>query len=301
MTVLIDIPSVPLGSSSLFVCYPLPDGTFEAISEPAYCREGFSLLVSDAQVKSATSLEYEYYYGHCWQRSPFWAGLVKNKYPVVTNGIFYYGHSIPNDSLESSWRKKLTTNLSYANARLAEAGLPPISVRLAQSRDGRAEENREVTLFLVKAPGIFATNVWTVSLITMLTRSCLVERGDYTGNPLWGMVVREPTIAKFVNSSRLVDVLVDYMLAVPPKKDARWGRRWKISYGCESLAYAGVYTIRQICDGLWYRSANGYVDFDEVKTLVNDKEEYKDGASKASGALALSLAKYIINRIQFTQ
>ena len=303
MPVSIDVASRFESSSSLFVCRPLPDGNFQAISDPAYCREGLSLMVSDAQIKGAKALENECYYGHRWlgMLAPRLGGLVTGRYPVVTNGVFTYGHAIHESILAPNWREKLSTNLAYANTRLVEAGLRPVSVSLARFQNNYAEREHEPRLFLVEAPGIFATNVWTVSLITMLTRSCLVARGGHTDGPLCSLVVREPTISKFANTTRLVDILVDYMLAIPPKKDVRWGRRWKISYGYESLAYSGMFVIRQVCDNIWYRIGTTYnVDLNEVKILINDKEEYKDGVSKASGALALSLAKYIMNRIQVT-
>ena len=90
--------------SLLFVCAPTDmEDELMAISEPAYCREGFSQLVAILRSRSHENSWGEVCYGHRLIARPsdldhLLPGL-RGKLQLILNGRFYYGQEIAGDRI----------------------------------------------------------------------------------------------------------------------------------------------------------------------------------------------------------
>ena len=201
----------PTNSTKLFALCPA-DGEDELriVSVPAYCREGFSVLVSHLANRKLSAIDDMYVYGHELRYTEDME-TVRGKLPMFRDGRFYFGMAVGgrNLSLKEGWKR-------YENLqRVMGAGIEI-------TKTNELEYNGAyTTVFVISAPAVFATNTWTMSLLTGVVREIIV-----------------PSTQEFLENltRKVVDVLFQYVQECTPKKYANLSSyQWSKSFGVHSL------------------------------------------------------------------
>jgi hypothetical protein len=195
--------SSPTNSTKLFALCPIGEGDeLKIVSVPAYCREGFSVLVSHLVHRKLNAMGWMYVYGH-EVRYVDDTETVRGKIPMFRNGRFYFGMVVGGNhtSLEAGWKR-------YENLqRVMGAG-----IEITKTNE---------TVFVISAPAVFATNTWTMSLLTGVVREIIV-----------------PSTQRFLEelTPKVMDVLFQYIQECTPKKYANLSSyQWSKSFGVHSL------------------------------------------------------------------
>jgi hypothetical protein len=186
-----------------------PDGEqLQVVSDPAYCREGFSVIVSQAAWRTHRLAVDVHKYGHRLSYVPPSLVNKKGKLDVLRDGRLYFGMLIGTrlgKSLAEGWdRYPGCENIRGAGVEITEL-------------EELADNNRKV--YVVSAPARFATNTWTTSLLTGLARSVVLGGRNELHLDL-----------------PVVDFLFEYVNEVEPSKYKNLrSYQWSSSFGVYEL------------------------------------------------------------------
>lgn len=200
----------------LFLLCP-DDGQLRVVSCPAYCREGFSVIVSQAAWLTHRLAADVQKYGHFLSYVPPSLVNKKGKLDFLRNGRLYFGMLIGTrvgKSLAKGWDRYLgCENIRGAGVEITEL-------------EELANSSRKV--YVVSAPARFATNTWTMSLLTGLARSVVLG-----GRNEWEL------------NLPVVDFLFEYVNEVEPSKYKNLrSYQWSSSFGVAALCRAAAYAAR---------------------------------------------------------
>ena len=227
----------PTNSTKLFALCPTGgEDELKIVSVPSYCREGFSVLVSHLANRKLRAVEDMYVYGH-ETRNTWDVETVRGKLPMFRDGKFYFGMVVGGkDPLLGSGCKRYE-NLQHV-----------MGAGIDITKTNELEYNGEYkTVFVISAPAVFATNTWTMSLLTGVVREIIV-----------------PSTQNFLEQlkPKVMDVLFQYVQECTPKKYANLASyQWSKSFGVHSLwqsAYRVVDHYRS------YRGYNASITLEEV-------------------------------------
>lgn len=239
----------------LFLMCP-DDGQLRVVSYPAYCREGFSVMVSHAAWRWVGQACRVKKYGHSLSSSSIATNphLVnkKRKLDFLRNGRLYFGMLIGTmvgKSLAAGWDRYLgCENIRGAGVEITEL-------------EELADNYRKV--YVVSAPARFATNTWTMSLLTGLARSVVLGGRN-----------------EFSLDLPVVDFLFEYVNEVEPSKYKNLrSYQWSSSFGVSALWRQA----REVAI-----SSRGFVG--DIDTMLGRVLYYKTVSARAE---VLSLLKYI--------
>lgn len=226
----------PPNTTKLFALCPT-DGEDELriVSVPAYCREGFSVLVSHLVHRQLRAVEDMYVYGHeSWHTEGI--ETVRGKLPMFRDGKFYFGMVVGGkDPLLGSGCKRYE-NLQHVMG----AG---IDITKTNELEFHGEYS---TVFVISAPAVFATNTWTMSLLTGVVREIIVPSTQGFSYQL---------------TPEVVEVLFQYVQECTPKKYANLASyQWSKSFGVYSL-WQGA---RRVVTPYYYYPRTGHETLEEV-------------------------------------
>ena len=226
-------------SSLLFVCAPTgKEDELMAISEPAYCREGFSQLVAMLRSRSHGKILGEVCYGHWLIARPndlTWTdGSPSNKIQLIRNGRFYYAQDISEEGA-CHW-EAVQDGLNNINALLGSMGLGDIQITSTDNSLLLGRRLGRTARYIVSVPKIFATNTWTLSLATYITRG-LLTRGEEVLDTLLGCLPSSGSYVRLgMGSVPLVEAALRYMSKVRPATYKRMtAHGWSLTFGVSSL------------------------------------------------------------------
>ncbi len=184
------------------------------VSNPAYCREGFSLVYSHLTRRKASTMRGIRVYGHQYNTPSAFSPRLdgRGRLRMIHDGRIYFGIIEPDHCSGLDWT-------GYENLpHVMGAG---IEVELVGDVYDRC-------VYVVSAPKVFATNTWTMSLLTGVVRD--IVSGDYM----------------FANlSSSWIDFLFKYVAECPPKSYKNISNySWSTTFGVvglvETARHAGV-------------------------------------------------------------
>ncbi len=202
---------LPPNSTKLFALCPIGEGDeLKIVSVPSYCREGFSVLVSHLVHRKLSAVEGMYVYGHETLDSGDME-TVRGKLPMFRDGKFHFGMVVGGRHLSLGMGWKRYENLQHVMG----AGIEIVKTAVLE----RVGEHS--TVFVVSAPAVFATNTWTMSLLTGVVREIIV-----------------PSTQNFLEqlTPKVMDVLFQYVQECTPKKYANLASYWwSKSFGVQSL------------------------------------------------------------------
>jgi hypothetical protein len=228
---------VPTNSTRLFALCPTGgEDELKIVSVLAYCREGFSVLVSHLVHRQLRAVEGMYVYGH-ETRNTGDMESVRGKLPMIRNGRFYFGMVVGGkDPLLGSGCKRYE-NLQHVMG----AG---IDITKTNELEFHGEYS---TVFVISAPAVFATNTWTMSLLTGVVRQIIAPTSQGFSYQL---------------TPKVVDALFQYIQECLPKKYAGLSSyQWSKSFGVQSL----LHSARRVVDNYQsYRRYNAYSTLEEV-------------------------------------
>ena len=186
-----------------------PDrGRLQVVSYPAYCREGFSVIVSQAAWRTHRLAADVRKYGHGLSYVPPSLVNKKGRLDVLRDGRLYFGMLIGTKvgkSLAEGWDRYLgCENILCAGVEITE---------LEELEDNYRK------VYVVSAPARFATNTWTMSLLTGLARSVVLGGRNECNLDL-----------------PVVDFLFEYVNEVEPSKYKNLrSYQWSSSFGVNAL------------------------------------------------------------------
>jgi hypothetical protein len=201
----------PTNSTKLFALCPAGDkDELKIVSVQSYCREGFAVLVSHLVHRQLRAVEGMYVYGHELRHTES-IETVRGKLPMFRDGKFYFGMVVGcKDPLLGSGCKR------YENLQRVMGSGIEIAKTNVLEYDGAYS-----TVFVISAPAVFATNTWTMSLLTGVVREIIV--------PSTQGVLEKLT-------PKVMDVLFQYVQECTPKKYANLSSyQWSKSFGVQSL------------------------------------------------------------------
>ena len=176
------------------------------VSNPKYCREGFSVVYSHLTRRKASTMRGIRVYGHKYNTPSAFSPRLdgRGRLRMIHDGRIYFGIIAPYDCSGLDW-------IGYENLpHVMGAG---IEVELVGDVDDHC-------VYVVSAPKVFATNTWTMSLLTGVVRD--IVSGDYM----------------FANlSSSWIDFLFKYVAECPPKSYKNISNySWSNTFGVVGLA-----------------------------------------------------------------
>lgn len=202
---------LPANSTKLFALCPIGEGDeLKIVSVPAYCREGFSVLVSHLANRKLSAIDDMYVYGHELRYTEDME-TVRGKLPMFRDGKFHFGMVVGgrHSSLEVGWKR-------YENLQhVMGAGIKIAKTNVLE------HVGEYSTVFVISAPAVFATNTWTMSLLTGVVREIIV-----------------PSTQNFLGqlTPKVMDVLFQYVQECTPKKYPNLASyQWSKSFGVHSL------------------------------------------------------------------
>lgn len=200
----------------LFLLCP-DDGRLRVVSYPAYCREGFSVMVSHAAGRWVVPACRVDKYGHRLSYSSIAANphLVnkKGKLDVLRDGRLYFCMLIGTGVVKSLVVKSL------ADGWGKYAGCENILCAGVEITELEELEDNYRKVYVVSAPARFATNTWTMSLLTGLARSVVLGGRNECNLDL-----------------PVVDFLFEYVNEVEPSKYKNLkSYQWSSSFGVNAL------------------------------------------------------------------
>jgi len=265
MKTIVNINTIALGyfptnSTKLFALCPIGEGDeLKIVSVPSYCREGFSVLVSHLVHRQLRAVEGMYVYGH-ETRNTGGMETVRGKLPVVRDGKFHFGMVVGgrHTSLEVGWKR-------YENLQhVMGAGIEITKTNVLKY------EGEYSTVFVISAPAVFATNTWTMSLLTGVVREIIV-----------------PSTQNFLErlTPKATDVLFQYVQECTPKKYANLSSyQWSKSFGVHSLWQSACRVVDH------YQS---YWRFNASSTLEEMVEYYSYTKTKSAVREVANFLRYL--------
>lgn len=237
---------VPINTTKLFALCPTGgEDELKIVSIPSHCREGFSVLVSHLVHGQLRRVKGMYVYGH-EAKNTEGMETVRGKLPVVRDGKFHFGLIVGDrhSSLEAGWKR-------YENLQhVMGAGIEITKTNELEY------EGAYATVFVISAPAVFATNTWTMSLLTGVVRDIIVPRAQGFLETL---------------TSKVVDVLFQYVQECTPKKYANLASyEWSKSFGVYSLWQGACRVVNH------YRSYRGYNASITLEEVVKCYSYYKN-------------------------
>lgn len=243
----------PTNSTKLFALCPTGgEDELKIVSVPSYCREGFSVLVSHLANRKLRAVEDMYVYGH-ETRNTWDVETVRGKLPMFRDGKFYFGMVVGSrlPSLGSGWERYV--NLQHVTG---------VSIEIAKT--GVLEYGGEYsTVFVISAPERFATNTWTMSLLTGVVREIIV-----------------PSTQGFLEAftPKVIDVLFQYVQEYTPKKyDNLSSYQWSKSFGVHSLWQSARRVVTSYHPVHWWFNASTtleevvkYYSYPKTKSVVRE-------------------------------
>lgn len=200
----------PTNSTKLFALCPVGEDELRVVSAPSYCREGFSVLVSHIAHRKLHAVENMYVYGHELRHTEH-VETVRGKLPMFRDGKFYFGMVVGGkDPLLGSGLERYE-NLQHV-----------MGAGIDITKTNEVEFGGEYgTVFVISAPAVFATNTWTMSLLTGVVRE---------------IIVPSPQGFSYQLTPEVVEVLFQYVQECTPKKYANLASyQWSKSFGVYSL------------------------------------------------------------------
>ena len=234
--------------SLLFVCAPTDkEDELMAISEPAYCREGFSQLVALLRSRSHENSLGEVCYGHRLIAIP--SDLTqprpgsRGKLQLILDGRFYYGQEIAGDTVSSP--SVIQYELDKINSLLGNLGLGDIQITRTSNTPILGRVLSDARRYIVSVPETFATNTWTLSVATYITRSILMAPKGLLSLMLGDLLhYTNPYSRLGISEMPLVEAALGYMSAVRPKRYSRVGAHgWSLTFGMANLFTAAGQAI----------------------------------------------------------
>lgn len=267
-------------SSLLFVCAPTDkEDELMAISEPAYCREGFSQLVAMLRSRSHGKVLWEVCYGHRLIARPTdltWTdGSPRNKIQLIRNGRFYYGHDVHEEGAHH-WRA-VQDGLNNINALLGSMGLGDIQITSTDNSLLLGRRLDRTARYIISVPKIFATNTWTLSLATYITRGLLMKVDDVLETLLGCLPSSGSYVRLGMGSVPLVEAALRYMSKVSPVPYTRvTSHGWSLTFGVSSLFLSAGRALAYMADrGVSSETGAGYAcqsgskqEHNEIHNLV---------------------------------
>ena len=258
MKTIVNIDTTALGyvqfnSTKLFALCPTGgEDELSIVSVPAYCREGFSVLVSHLVHRQLRAVEGMYVYGHETLDS---GGVetVRGKLPVVRDGKFYFGMVVGGKDplLGSGWGR-------YGNLQHVMGAGIDITKTNELEFGGKYS-----TVFVISAPAVFANNTWTMSLLTGVVREIIV-----------------PSTQNFLEqlTPKVMDVLFQYIQECTPKKYANLASyQWSKSFGVYSLWHSARRVVASYYPTHWRFNASStleevvkYYSYPKTKSAVRE-------------------------------
>ena len=258
MKTIVNIDTIASGyfltnSTKLFALCPIGEGDeLKIVSVPSYCREGFSVLVSHLVHRQLRAVEGMYVYGH-ETRNTGGMETVRGKLPVVRDGKFHFGMVVGgrHSSLEVGWKR-------YENLQhVMGAGIKIAKTNVLEYGGGCS------TVFVISAPAVFATNTWTMSLLTGVVREIIL-----------------PSTQGFLDrlTPKVVDVLFQYVQECTPKKYANLASyQWSKSFGALSLWHSARRAVTSYYPRDWESHASSvleevvrYYSYPKTKSAVRE-------------------------------
>ena len=242
--------SSPTNSTKLFALCPIGEGDeLKIVSVPSYCREGFSVLVSHLVHRKLSAVERMYVYGHETLNTGDME-TVRGKLPMFRDGRFYFGMVVggKHPSLKEGWKR-------YENLqRVMGSGIEIAKTNVLEY---------DRTVFVISAPERFATNTWTMSLLTGVVREIIV-----------------PSTQRFLEelTPKVMDVLFQYVQECTPKKYANLASyQWSKSFGVHSLLQSARRVVTSYCPRYWESHASStleevvrYYSYPKTKSAVRE-------------------------------
>ena len=243
----------PTNSTKLFALCPA-GGMDELwiVSAPSYCREGFSVLVSHLAHRGLAALDRMYVYGH-ETRNTGDMETVRGKLPMFRDGRFYFGMVVggKHPSLKEGWKR-------YENLqRVMGSGIEIAKTNVLE------DDGCYSTVFVISAPAVFATNTWTMSLLTGVVREIIV-----------------PSTQGFLENltPKVMDVLFQYVQECTPKKYANLSSyQWSKSFGVQSLWQGARRVVTSYYPTHWRFNASNtleevvkYYSYPKTKSAVHE-------------------------------
>jgi hypothetical protein len=243
----------PTNSTKLFALCPTGgEDELKIVSVPSYCREGFSVLVSHLVHRQLRAVEGMYVYGH-ETRNTDDVETVRGKLPVVRDGMFHFGMVVGgrHSSLDVGWKR-------YENLQHVMGSGIEITKTNELEYDGVYS-----TVFVISAPEVFATNTWTMSLLTGVVREIIV-----------------PSTQNFLEqlTPKVMDVLFQYVQECTPKKYANLSSyQWSKSFGVHSLWQGARRVVTSYYPTHWRFNASNtleevvkYYSYPKTKSAVRE-------------------------------
>ena len=243
----------PTNSTKLFALCPTGgEDELSVVSTPSYCREGFSVLVSHLVHRRLCAVEGMYVYGHeSWHTESI--ETVRGKLPMFRDGKFYFGMIVGGkDPLLGSGCKRYE-NLQHVMG----AG---IDITKTNELEFHGEYS---TVFVISAPAVFATNTWTMSLLTGVVREIIV-----------------PSTQNFLEKTtpKVVDALFQYIQECLPKKYPNLSSyEWSKSFGAHSLWQGARRVVTSYYPTHWRFNASStleevvkYYSYPKTKSAVRE-------------------------------
>jgi hypothetical protein len=175
---------------------------------------------------------------------------VRGKLPMFRDGKFYFGMVVggKHPSLKEGWSR-------YENLQhVMGAGIEIAKTNVLEY---------DRTVFVISAPERFATNTWTMSLLTGVAREIIV-----------------PSIQNFLEqlNPKVMDVLFQYVQECTPKKYHNLASyQWSKSFGVHSLLQSARRVVTSYCPRDWESHASStleevvrYYSYPKTKSAVRE-------------------------------
>lgn len=248
---------LPTNSTKLFALCPTGgEEELKIVSVPAYCREGFSVLVSHLVHRKLRAVEGMYVYGH-EPRNTGGMETVRGKLPMFRDGRFCFGMAVGgrNLSLKEGWKR-------YENLQhVMGAGIEIVKTNELEYDGGYN------TVFVISAPAVFATNTWTMSLLTGVVREIIV-----------------PSTQGFLETTtpKVVSAIFQYIQECAPKKYANLSSyKWSKSFGVHSLWQGARRVVTSYYPTHWRFNASStleevvkYYSYPKTKSAVREIADF---------------------------
>ena len=258
MKTIVNIDTTATGSlitnaTKLFALCPTGgEDELKIVSVPAYCREGFSVLVSHLANRKLSAIDDMYVYGHELRYTEDMEP-VRGKIPMFRDGRLYFGMAVGGRhlSLEEGWKR-------YENLQHVMGAGIEIAKTNALEYNGFYS-----AVFVISAPERFATNTWTMSLLTGVVREIIV-----------------PSTQNFLEqlTPKVMDVLFQYVQECTPKKYPNLASyQWSKSFGVHSLWQSARRVVTSYYPRDWESHASStleevvrYYSYPKTKSAVRE-------------------------------
>ena len=205
------------------LCQDELENRLRMVSHPAYCREGFSVIVSQAAGRTFGKAAEVYKYGHQLTHAPQYLVNKKGKLDFLRDGRMYFG------MLVGTARSEQQTNYISWDSVLDCKNIVGAGIEIVELEE---LSNNTRKVYVVSAPARFATNTWTMSLLSGLARSLALGGRDEHGLDL-----------------PVIDFLFEYVNEVVPSKYKNLrSYQWSSTFGVHALWTLAARVASRYCD-----------------------------------------------------